>query len=29
MGGTHTAFFNDFLKRSPKYKLEDPFNYLN
>lgn len=29
MGGTHTAFFNDFLKRSPKYKLEDSFHYLN
>lgn len=29
MGGTHTAFFNDFLKRSPKYKLENPFDYLN
>ena len=28
MGGTHTAFFNDFLKRSPKYKLQDPFVYL-
>lgn len=28
MGGTHTAFFNEFLKRSPKYKLEDPFRYL-
>jgi len=28
MGGTHTAFFNDFLRRSPKYKLEDPFHYL-
>jgi hypothetical protein len=28
MGGTHTAFFNEFLKRSPKYKLEDPFHYL-
>lgn len=28
MGGTHTAFFNDFLKRSPKYKLENPFVYL-
>lgn len=28
MGGTHTAFFNEFLKRSPKYKLEDPFSYL-
>ena len=29
MGGTHTAFLNDFLRRSPKYKLEDPFHYLN
>lgn len=28
MGGTHTAFFNEFLKRSPKYQLEDPFRYL-
>lgn len=28
MGGTHTAFFNDFLKRSPKYKTEDVFQYL-
>ena len=28
MGGTHTAFFNEFLKRSPKYKLQDPFLYL-
>ncbi|MHA3788151.1 DUF5694 domain-containing protein [Flavobacterium hauense] len=28
MGGTHTAFFNDFLRRSPKYKLENVFNYL-
>lgn len=28
MGGTHTAFFNDFLKRSPKYKLENTFKYL-
>lgn len=28
MGGAHTAFFNDFLKRSPKYKLEEPFKYL-
>ncbi|WP_144281447.1 DUF5694 domain-containing protein [Chryseobacterium echinoideorum] len=28
MGGTHTAFFNDFLKRSPKYKLEETFKYL-
>lgn len=28
MGGTHTAFFNDFIKRSPKYKLENTFKYL-
>jgi len=28
MGGTHTAFFMDFLKRSPKYKLENVFEYL-
>ncbi len=28
MGGTHTAFFVDFLKRSPKYKLENTFDYL-
>ncbi|MGV9004938.1 DUF5694 domain-containing protein [Flavobacterium sp.] len=28
MGGTHTAFLNDFLKRSPKYKLENIFDYL-
>lgn len=28
MGGTHTAFFNDFLRRSPKYKPENIFNYL-
>jgi hypothetical protein len=28
MGGTHTAFFNDFIKRSPKYKLEKTFEYL-
>lgn len=28
MGGTHTAFFNDFLKRSPKYRLENTFKYL-
>jgi len=28
MGGTHTAFFNDFLKRSPKYKPENIFKYL-
>lgn len=28
MGGTHTAFFNDFLNRSPKYKVENVFKYL-
>lgn len=28
MGGTHTAFFNDFLKRSPKFILENTFDYL-
>ena len=28
MGGTHTAFFNEFLRRSPKYKAENVFNYL-
>lgn len=28
MGATHTAFFNDFIKRSPKYKLENTFKYL-
>lgn len=28
MGATHTAYFNDFMKRSPKYKLVDPFLYL-
>lgn len=28
MGASHTAFFNDFMKRSPKYKLVDPFLYL-
>ncbi len=28
MGGTHTAFFMDFLHRSPKYKIENIFNYL-
>jgi len=28
MGGTHTAFFMDFLKRSPKYKLETVFSYI-
>ena len=28
MGGTHTAFFNEFLKRSPKFKLVNTFEYL-
>ncbi|MCW3169289.1 DUF5694 domain-containing protein [Chryseobacterium sp. 09-1422] len=28
MGGAHTAFFMDFLKRSPKYKVENIFDYL-
>lgn len=28
LGGTHTAFFMEFLKRSPKYKLDTIFNYL-
>ena len=28
MGGTHTAFFNTFLRRSPKYQLVDVSPYL-
>lgn len=28
MGGTHTAFFMDFLKRSPKYKQESVLKYI-
>ncbi len=28
MGGSHTAFFRDFIKRSPKYKMVDTFDYL-
>lgn len=28
MGAAHTAFFNDFLKRSPKYELVNPLVYL-
>ncbi|KIC62376.1 DUF5694 domain-containing protein [Chryseobacterium taiwanense] len=28
MGGTHTAFFMDFLRRSPKYLLENTLDYL-
>jgi len=28
MGGTHTAFFMDFLRRSPKYLLKNTLDYL-
>ncbi len=28
MGGTHTAFFENFLKRSPKYRLMNVFDFL-
>lgn len=28
MGGTHTAFFMDFLKRSPKYRPESVLKYI-
>ncbi|WP_312902527.1 DUF5694 domain-containing protein [Chryseobacterium taichungense] len=28
MGGTHTAFFMDFLKRSPKYRPESVLKYV-
>lgn len=28
MGAAHTAFFNEWIKRSPKYQLVDVFNYL-
>ena len=28
MGGSHTAFFRDWLKRSPKFELVDIFKYL-
>ena len=28
MGGTHTAFLNDFLRRSPKYVLENVSDYV-
>lgn len=28
LGATHTAFLNEFIKRSPKYKLENPLDYL-
>ena len=28
MGATHTAFFNEFMKRSPRYELANIFQYL-
>lgn len=28
MGATHTAFFNMWMQRSPKYNLENPYDYL-
>lgn len=28
MGATHTAFFNDFFRRSPKYRQVNTFTYL-
>lgn len=28
MGATHTAFFNEFMKRSPRYELANIFEYL-
>jgi len=28
MGGAHTAFFRDFMNRSPKYEMINTFNYL-
>jgi hypothetical protein len=28
LGATHTAFFKDFMRRSPKYKMIDTFKYL-
>lgn len=28
MGATHTAFLNEFMKRSPKYELVNPLDYL-
>ncbi len=29
MGATHTAFFRDFISRSPKYKMVNTLKYLN
>ena len=28
MGASHTAFFRDFMSRSPKYRMVDTFDYL-
>ena len=28
MGASHTAFFRDFISRSPKYIMVDTFEYL-
>lgn len=28
MGASHTAYFRDFISRSPKYKMVNTFNYL-
>ena len=28
MGSAHTAFFRDFLSRSPKYEMVNNFDYL-
>ncbi|WP_222931397.1 DUF5694 domain-containing protein, partial [Xanthovirga aplysinae] len=28
MGASHTAFFRDFISRSPKYEMENTFDYL-
>jgi hypothetical protein len=28
MGASHTAFFRDFMSRSPKYEMENTFSYL-
>jgi hypothetical protein len=29
MGASHTAFFRDFISRSPKYEMVNTFEYLN
>ena len=28
MGASHTAFFRDFIRRSPKYEMANTFDYL-